>query len=185
MRIIKTEIKYSTPFIQMNQTTFLDNNNQEKKWDWVERTGNKKAVMIVPCIHGFCGDDRLILIKEKRIPLNDFEYGFPAGLIDENETVLSAIERELKEETGYTVKYLREVSPFVYNSAGLTNESISIAFVTVEEKYKEQKLELTEEIEVLELNKNQILDLLKDSNNKFGAKAWLILNSFVNGFLPF
>ena len=38
---------------------------------------------------------------------------------------------------------------------------------------------------VLELNKNQILDLLKDSNNKFGAKAWLILNSFVNGFLPF
>jgi ADP-ribose pyrophosphatase len=116
---------------------------------------------------------------------HDFEYGFPAGLIDENETVLSAIERELKEETGYTVKYLREVSPFVYNSAGLTNESISIAFVTVEEKYKEQKLELTEEIEVLELNKNQILDLLKDSNNKFGAKAWLILNSFVNGFLPF
>jgi hypothetical protein len=47
MRIIKTEIKYSTPFLQMNQTTFLDNNNQEKKWDWVERTGNKKAVMIV------------------------------------------------------------------------------------------------------------------------------------------
>lgn len=183
MRIIKTDLVFGTPYLQINRTTFLDNNNQEKKWDWVERTGNKKAVMIVPCIHGFC--DRLILIKEKRIPLNDFEYGFPAGLIDDNETTLSAIERELKEETGYSVKYLREVSPFVYNSAGLTNESISIAFVTVEERYDNQELESTEEIEVLELNKNQILNLLKDSNNKFGAKAWLILNSFVNGFLPF
>lgn len=186
MRITKNEVVYSTPFLNMNQTTFLDNKNEEKKWWWVERTNIRKAVMIVPfIITKYIGHEwinKILMIKEKRIPLNDFEYGFPAGLIDGNESIEIAANRELIEETGYKIDKVLRVSPFVYNSAGLTNESISIMFAEVS-KFSEPKLESTEEIQTLALYKQEIQSLLEDAKRneiKIGAKAWIILDSLIN-----
>ncbi len=52
--------------------------------------------MIVPVI----GND-LLLIREYAVGIEEYELGFPKGLIDPGEGVLEAANRELMEEVGY------------------------------------------------------------------------------------
>lgn len=55
------------------------------------------AVMVVP----ITDDNNMILIREYAAGTEDYELGFPKGLIDLGETVLEAANRELKEEIGF------------------------------------------------------------------------------------
>jgi len=56
----------------------------------------REAVMIVPVI-----DNHLLLIREYAVGIEDYELGFPKGLIDPGEDVLEAANRELMEEVGF------------------------------------------------------------------------------------
>ena len=56
----------------------------------------REAVMIVPVI-----DNHLLLIREYAVGIEDYELGFPKGLIDPGEDVLEAANRELMEEAGF------------------------------------------------------------------------------------
>ncbi len=56
----------------------------------------REAVMIVPVI-----DDHIILIREYAVGIEDYELGFPKGLIDPGEDILEAANRELMEEVGF------------------------------------------------------------------------------------
>ncbi|MFV8797557.1 ADP compounds hydrolase NudE [Yersinia sp. LJYL362] len=60
------------------------------------RPSNREAVMIVPII----GND-LLLIREYAVGIEEYELGFPKGLIDPGEGVLDAANRELMEEVGF------------------------------------------------------------------------------------
>ncbi len=52
--------------------------------------------MIVPVI-----DDHIVLIREYAVAIEDYELGFPKGLIDPGEDILTAANRELMEEVGF------------------------------------------------------------------------------------
>jgi len=56
----------------------------------------REAVMIVPVI-----DNHLLLIREYAVGIEDYELGFPKGLIDLGEDILEAANRELMEEVGF------------------------------------------------------------------------------------
>ncbi|PWC11684.1 ADP compounds hydrolase NudE [Brenneria roseae subsp. americana] len=60
------------------------------------RPSGRQAVMIVPII-----DDELLLIREYAVGIEQYELGFPKGLIDPGETVFEAANRELMEEVGF------------------------------------------------------------------------------------
>lgn len=60
------------------------------------RPSSREAVMIVPVL----GDD-LLLIREYAVGLEEYELGFPKGLIDPGEQVFQAANRELMEEAGF------------------------------------------------------------------------------------
>ncbi|RAT12715.1 MULTISPECIES: ADP compounds hydrolase NudE [Lonsdalea] len=64
------------------------------------RPSGREAVMIVPII----GDD-LLLIREYAVGIEQYELGFPKGLIDAGETVFEAANRELKEEVGFGAEH--------------------------------------------------------------------------------
>ncbi|MEA9390901.1 ADP compounds hydrolase NudE [Acerihabitans sp. TG2] len=59
----------------------------------------REAVMIVPII-----DEHLLLIREYAVGIEDYELGFPKGLIDLGEDILEAANRELMEEVGFGAK---------------------------------------------------------------------------------
>ena len=47
--------------------------------------------------------DRVVLIRQFRYPLNGYVYEFPAGLVEPGESLVSAGVREMYEETGLTL----------------------------------------------------------------------------------
>ena len=139
----------------------------------IDETNKADAVVIVATIETSEGK-KLVVTKEFRVPLWDFEYGFPAGLIDENEDVTKAVSRELREETGLEVAKIKHISKPVFSSAGLTDESCHMAIVEAKGQVSDKWLDGTEDIEVLLLEVEQIRELLT-SNRKISAKAWGLL----------
>ena len=134
------------------------------------------AVVVVPRIETDTGT-RLVVTREFRVPIWDFEYGFPSGLIDEGETVEQAVSRELKEETGLELTKINHISAPVYSSAGLTDESCHMVLVETGGLTSNRWLEDSEDIEVLFLDVADIRDLLA-SDTKVAAKAWGLLRHY-------
>ena len=134
------------------------------------------AVVIVPILKMPEGN-RLVLTKEFRVPIWDGEYGFPAGLIDENETIESTVKRELKEETGLDVVKIHHVSMPVYSSAGLSDESCCMVLAEAAGTPSTLLNEEHEDIEVVLMDIGDIRQLL-NSEKKVAAKAWGLLYHF-------
>lgn len=142
----------------------------------VEQAAQPDAVVIVPMLKA-PGGNRLVLTKEFRVPIDDAEYGFPAGLIDAHETIESAVRRELKEETGLEAETIHHISPPVYSSAGMSDESCCMVMVTATGAPSTHLNEQHEQIEVLLYDVEEIRALLK-SKKKIAAKAWGLLYHF-------
>jgi len=131
------------------------------------------AVVIVATIDAD-GEKKLVVTKEFRVPIWDFEYGFPAGLIDDGEDVETTVARELKEETGLELVRIRHISTPVFSSAGLTDESCHMVLVEAKGQVSDKWLDDSEDIEVLLMDVEEIRDLLA-SDKKITAKAWGLL----------
>ncbi|MEH0834346.1 ADP compounds hydrolase NudE [Pectobacterium cacticida] len=65
------------------------------------RSSGRQAVMIVPIL-----EDALVLIREYAVGIEEYELGFPKGVIDPGETVFAAANRELMEEVGFGAQRL-------------------------------------------------------------------------------
>ncbi|MFL0246017.1 NUDIX hydrolase [Candidatus Clostridium stratigraminis] len=122
----------------------------------------------------------LVIIKQFRVPLNDYVYELPAGLLDKNETLETAVRRELKEETGLSLIQINHeiTSSKVYVSAGMTDESVAMVYCSCEGAISNKYLEDDEDIEALLINKEDAKSLL-ESSVKMDIKALLTLQSFV------
>lgn len=60
---------------------------------------HREAVMIVPVTN-----DNVLLIREYSVGIEEYELGFPKGLIDSGEGIIEAANRELMEEAGFSAK---------------------------------------------------------------------------------
>lgn len=138
------------------------------------------AVTVIPITEE--DNPRVILVKEFRPPLQGYIIAFPAGLVEKGETAEAAGRRELPEETGYEITTVTKISPTVFTSPGLTDESGSLMFCRCKPTGKGPAHEAAEDMAVLELTFDGVVKLLEDveaSRERMAAKCWLILNSFV------
>jgi ADP-ribose pyrophosphatase len=142
----------------------------------IEDAGVADAVVIVPIIQTQEGK-RLVVTKEFRVPLWDYEYGFAAGLIDDGEDIKDTVARELKEETGLQLVEIKHISRPVYSSAGLTDESCHMVLIEAKGEPTNEWQEHHEDIEVLLLDAHGVKQLL-ESDVKIAAKAWGLLYYF-------
>lgn len=173
--IVSTKV-YDGKFLDMYVDTYIDG-NKIKNWERCSRKGKTNAVMIVA---KHIRTNKYVMISEFRIPINAREIGFPAGLIEPNETVEDTVKREIKEETGLDLVEIQTISPLVYNTSGMTDEGVYIAYVTVDGEISNQYMEENEDIIQMIVSKEEIKNLLDDKNNKWGAKAWIICNNIIN-----
>ena len=122
---------------------------------------------------------KLVIIKQFRIPLNDYVYELTAGLIDPGEDAKSTMGRELMEETGLKIVDVikNRGTEKVYVSAGMTDESLALVYCTCEGEISDEHLEDDECIEAMLVSQEEALELIQ-SKEKFDIKCFLVLQSF-------
>jgi ADP-ribose pyrophosphatase len=171
--------------------TEWENQGQTGEWIFASRRHNPKigtdmpeadAVLVVP-IHISKDAEglvkrKLVVCREFRIPLGDYEYGFPAGLKMPGESEKDCAARELKEETGLDFTRLILISPPIYSSTGLSDECVSMVFCECEGDISGVGREATEEMSVHLMNVHEIHDLACNFNVKQSCKLWPILLMF-------
>jgi ADP-ribose pyrophosphatase len=132
------------------------------------------AVIMIPILRNPGEPPRLVVIREFRVPVGDYCIGFPAGLIDEGETVEDTARREIAEETGLSVTAVHRVTAPLLMSSGLTDESACLAFVDVTGTPNPQP-EQSESLEVELLDYPAVVRLCDDTTARIDVKVWLIL----------
>lgn len=135
------------------------------------------AVFIVPY---HAPKRMLVATREYRVALADYQYGFPAGLLEDGETIEDTARRELREETGLEVIQILKVSHPLYSSPGMTDESMVMVYVECEGEPSSRENEQSEIIEVLFLSPTDAGRLCGDPSLKFDAKAWLVMSRFAD-----
>lgn len=73
--------------------------------------------------------NRVLLVRQYRLPAGQYLWELPAGKVDEGETVLRAAKRELIEETGLRAKQWKKLVSF-YPSPGYVEEKMTIFLAT-------------------------------------------------------
>jgi ADP-ribose pyrophosphatase len=125
-------------------------------------------------------EEKLVVIKQFRVPLNDYVYEIPAGLIDCGEDFEATVRRELKEETGLDLLQIdyNKTKPKAYISTGMTDESAALVYCTCLGEVSKIYLEPDEDIEVMLLSKEEAKTLIR-SNEKIDIKAFLAIQNFI------
>lgn len=132
---------------------------------------------VVMLVHD-CKDDKYFIEREYRAGPNDFVYGLVAGLIDENESIETAMFRELAEETGIEPDLTEDgcadvqidyVGDF-YSSEGFTDELAHIAVIHLRSWHKiERKLDKDEHVDVFKVDWQTLRKTKIMSSNNFIA----------------
>jgi ADP-ribose pyrophosphatase len=118
MKLISSEKLLETSIFSVTQDHALDPDGFEIKRAIVQHGGS--AVMMPV-------DDknRILLVKQYRLPARSFLWELPAGRVDKGETLLQAAKRELREETGYKARKWTKLASF-WVSPGFLSEKMTV-----------------------------------------------------------
>jgi ADP-ribose diphosphatase len=175
----------NSKWLNMFEVSYVDPEGRIRAWQTVSRTAEPKcitgeydtpdAVVIVP-FHTTAA--KLVITREFRVPLAGYEYGFPAGLVDKGETIAQAARRELMEETGLKLTRCIKISPPLYSSAGMTDESVSMVYGECDGQPSTEGNIGSELIEVQLISRLQAAQMCRNPALKFDVKAWLVIAEF-------
>jgi len=173
------------PYLNMFESVYEDSDGRDRAWRFVSRNDPPRcvsglwdipdAVVIVP-FHP--EKNRLVIIREFRVPLGNYQYGLPAGLVDKGEAVTDSASRELFEETGLTVTRWIKTSPLIYSSSGMTDESIALVYVECAGEPSRQGNMASEDIETLLVTPDEAMRLCADERALVDVKTWLVMSVF-------
>lgn len=160
--VIGESLLHDGRFVLLKDLEWTDAYGKTRHWESAERPNNCGAVLIIARL---LPSDRIVLIRQYRPPARRPVYEFPAGLMDSGETPEAAAARELREETGYEATAMR-VFPAAYTTPGLSNESVYMVFVDIEEKAKENlhpqtDFDESEMIETFLVKRNELPDFYR------------------------
>lgn len=130
--------------------------------------------------------DRVVLVRQYRYPIDGYIYEFPAGLVEPGEDYHVSAVREMREETGLslhpiTVKHLYE-KPY-YTTIGMTDECCGTVFGYADGTVSLDKLEDTEEIEVVLADRDEVRRILKEE--RVAVVCAYMLMHFLHDEKPF
>ncbi|XP_034719299.1 ADP-sugar pyrophosphatase [Etheostoma cragini] len=193
--IVKEELMAEGKWLKLEKTTYVDRAGKTRTWETVKRTTRQTntetdGVGIIALLKRTLHKDCVVMVKQFRPPLGCHTLEFPAGLIDEGETVEAAALRELKEETGYKGEVVG-VTPVTCLDPGLSNCTTQIIMVNIngdegENINPKQELGDGEFVEVILLPldefQKKIDDLMKKEKIVVDAKVYIFAMGMVQAF---
>ena len=181
-----------TKFISLYNVKYLNKSNKEKSWTvasrkkkdvlegiYLDNEKDKVDAVIICAYHK--DSEKLVIIKEFRVPINKYIYELPAGLVDsDDENFESAVKRELKEETGLDVIEIKKDLSCnqVYLSPGMTDESAAFVYCICEGEISNKFLEDDEDIEAILVSQEEARKIIKNKIISLDIRAYLALQSF-------
>lgn len=131
-----------------------------RMWEWLEKFDIVYILPITP-------DGKYVFIKQFRLPINAYVLETPAGIIEHGDMIEELALKELQEETGYTTNIPLETLPKYPISPALTN-GFAYGFCARDVIQKgNQKLEDAEDIETVELSKDELLDIASKGSTEY------------------
>lgn len=117
MKLQKLEKVKDGKYLKNYILTYLNKENKEKKYEIVSRSnletpedlGKSSSGVSIVVTKG----DKLLLLKEFRMGINQEIYNLVAGMLEKGESIEDCIKRELYEETGLTLKRIQTILPLL------------------------------------------------------------------------
>lgn len=163
MKITSSKEVYSCSLFRVTEDEAEDRTGWKMKRSVVRHRGS--AVMMA-----VDAENRVMLVRQYRLPANQLLWELPAGKTDEGETVLQAARRELIEETGLRAKKWKKLVSF-FPSPGYVEEKMTIFLATDLTAGEAQPME-DERIETRWFRKKEVRDLIA-SNRILDAKTMI------------
>ena len=190
-KVKNIETLAETKFLSLYNANYTNKSGNEKTWTIATRkdkktleeqffNGKEDKVDAVVILAYHKDKKKLVAIRQFRIPLNNYVYELPAGLIDNNDDIIPTVKRELKEETGLDLEEVIEdkIGQKLYLSPGMTDESVSLVYCTCSGKISNENLEEDEDIETILLSKEDAIKIL-NSGERCDIKFFMALQSFI------
>jgi len=180
-----------TKYLKLYNAEYTNKSGETKNWSIASRkdldtlkntyfNGAEDNIDAVIIVATHVDEGKLVVIKQFRVPLNDYVYEIPAGLVDFGEDFKTTVSRELKEETGLDLIQIdyEKTKSKAYISTGMTDESVALVYCTCNGELSKEYLEPDEDIEVMLLSKVEAKSLIS-SNEKIDIKAFLMIQNFI------
>lgn len=149
-------------------STYYVSSRAEKVEDLKIKTRQNKAdgvIIFAVYKESETHEEKVVLIRQYRCPIDDYIYEFPAGLVDEGEDFKTAGARELKEETGLDFEPVPAedmyTKPF-FTTIGMTDESCGTVYGYASGKPSKAGQEETEDIEIVLADRKEVARILKE-----------------------
>lgn len=134
------EKKYKNQWMTVFEDEIELPNGHKGIYGYVERKPGAGAVIIN-------NKDEVLLVKQYRYPIKDFQINIPGGGIDIGEDDESALKREIKEETGLEIEIIKKLGKFYPLSSCSTEVGHLFLCRTTSRISKERKGESDETFE--------------------------------------
>lgn len=175
--ILNQQIVASSNLFKVEQLQLRFNNGTQRTYERLASSRGAGAVMIVALLD----NEHFIVIEEYAAGVDDYQLSIPKGLIEKNEDILAAANRELKEEAGYGARKLEYITSLSLSPNYMTQ---SIHVVLADDLYPE-KLP-GDEPETISVSSGSLANLLELSlNPKFSegraiAALYIVRDILVN-----
>ena len=125
-----------------------------------EKVTHPGAVGIVPVTD----DNKIILVRQYRYPVEDIIIEIPAGKLNKDESPSMCARRELEEEVGAVNGELIHLSTF-YTTPGFSNEILYL-YLAIRFKKTKNNLDEDEFLEIIEPEAEEAISWIKDGKIK-------------------
>lgn len=180
MELLSMEKVKDGKYLKNYELTYINKAGREKKYEIVSRSeisgpdalGQRVSGVSIVAYH----EDKMLLLKEFRMGVNRFVYNLCAGMINEGESMEECIQRELYEETGLSVKKIRNILPPSFSAVAFSDVKTQIAFVDAEGSFEDHTSE-NEQIVANFYTKEEVRELLE--TEEFSSRAQMAAYYFV------
>lgn len=162
----ETSTTHRGPVFAVEVIEYTDERGRRVRRDVVRHPG---AVTVLP----LTDDDRIVLIRNRRIAVDEELLELPAGKLEAGEDPRAAASRELEEETGYRAGRIEPLTEF-FTSPGFADERMH-GFLATGLTRTQQRLEPGEEIEVLPTPVDEVMTMMKDGRIRDGKTIATLL----------
>lgn len=184
MRLLRLEKTGDGRFLKSYVLVYENKDGKEKRYEIVSHNELESPDSLGQKTSGvsMCGfsEDKMLLLREFRMGVNKYIYNLCSGIIEPGEDLSAAMNRELYEETGLSIKRIIEVMPPAYAAVAISDIKTQVALIEVQGNI-ESHGSANEDIKASLYTREQVKELLEteDFSTRSQAFAYLFSKGYI------